>query len=83
MLQHLAGGQPAIPANLAGRAAKLPLHTPHGPFDLTEELASCQFGVVRIFGMQSDDRCAVLSVTLVHCGQTVGWIKMKAYHQTN
>jgi len=24
------------------------------------------------------DRClSVLSVTLVHCGQTVGWIKMK------
>jgi len=22
-------------------------------------------------------RCPVLSVTLVHCGQTVGWIKMK------
>ena len=23
------------------------------------------------------DRCPVLSVTLVYCGQTVGWIKMK------
>jgi len=24
-----------------------------------------------------DDVCPVLSVTLVHCGQSVGWIKMK------
>ena len=42
------------------------------------------YGRPKMVHLMLSDRCPIcLSVTLVHCGQTVGWIKMKLAMQTD